>query len=284
MRFGTLAVLIFMMASGPVCDAEERDRPSDPLVAAGQSLADALEVPATEPRPADAPPAKPEVPGPSTVPKLWTGSFELGLSGTEGNSRTLDFRCGAEAKRKTPTNLLSLDVDYHKSANDARETANRTFFDWRWERLFDKSPWTWFVHGTVEHDEFQVYDLRVTADTGVGHQLIKNDRTSLLGRFGAGFSREIGGPDDTWVPELLYGGELEHKLSQRQKLSASVEYAPDVTDWNDFRLKAKAGWEVLLDETMNLSLKLSVLDRYDSTPHGAKPNDLDYSAVLLWRF
>jgi len=35
---------------------------------------------------------------------------------------------------------------------------------------------------------------------------------------------------------------------------------------------------------MNLSLKLSVLDRYDSTPHEAKPNDMDYAATLLWSF
>jgi hypothetical protein len=31
-------------------------------------------------------------------------------------------------------------------------------------------------------------------------------------------------------------------------------------------------------------LKLSVIDRYDSTPQGARPNDLDYSTLLLWTF
>ncbi|HUT14122.1 MAG TPA: hypothetical protein VMY42_26775 [Thermoguttaceae bacterium] len=41
---------------------------------------------------------------------------------------------------------------------------------------------------------------------------------------------------------------------------------------------------MLIDQQMNLSLKLGVLDRYDSTPNGVKPNDLDYTAVLLWKF
>ena len=33
----------------------------------------------------------------------------------------------------------------------------------------------------------------------------------------------------------------------------------------------------------NLSFKLSVIDRYDSTPDGRKPNDLDYALLLLWK-
>ena len=42
-------------------------------------------------------------------------------------------------------------------------------------------------------------------------------------------------------------------------------------------------WEVLLDEVANLSLKLSVSDRYDSTPFGRRPNDVDYGLLLLWK-
>ncbi len=40
----------------------------------------------------------------------------------------------------------------------------------------------------------------------------------------------------------------------------------------------------MISRAMNLSMKLSVLDRYDSTPDGAEANDLDYSAVLLWSY
>jgi len=246
----------------------------------------AAEPPLTAPPDLETPPA---APAPAVVaevkpPKLWTGSFELGLAGTDGNSQTLDLRFGLAAKRKTEKSILSLDLDYHKTSSDGEETANRAFHDWRQEWLFGQSPWTCFIHGTVDYDEFQSFDLRVTADTGVGYQFIKTDATKLNGRLGGGFSREIGGPDDRYVPELIYGGDFEHRLSKRQKISLSAEYAPDVTDWADCRVKAKAGWEVLLDEEMNLSLKLSVLDRYDSTPNGAKPNDVDYSVVLLWTF
>ena len=45
-----------------------------------------------------------------------------------------------------------------------------------------------------------------------------------------------------------------------------------------------AGWEIALCKAWGLSLKLSVIDRYDSTPQGARPNDLDYSTLLIWVF
>jgi len=42
---------------------------------------------------------------------------------------------------------------------------------------------------------------------------------------------------------------------------------------------------VLLDEAMNLSMKVSLLDRYDNhAPVGIKPNDLDYAVTLLRGF
>ena len=218
------------------------------------------------------------------APDPWSGNFELGLDGSEGNSPRFNFRFGFEAKRKTDEDVLSLDLDYHRNTNDSLQTAHRTFFDWRYERLSEKSPWTSFVHGTVDYDEFQAFDVRVALDTGLGYQFIDTDHTSLLGRFGGGWSREIGGPDDDYVPEAAFGLDFERQVTKRQKLTATVDYTPDVTDVADFRLNSKASWEVLLDGDKNLSLKMSVLDRYDSTPHGAKPNDVDYSVTLLWTF
>ena len=216
--------------------------------------------------------------------ELWEGSFELGVNGTEGNTQTLNFRLGLDAKRETDTNVLDLDLDYRKDSNDGLETANRAFFDWRWKLRRAGSRWSPFVHGTVDYDEFQAFDARISVDGGMAYRLIDWETTSLEARAGGGFSREIGGPDDRYVPEAVFGLAFEHQVSKRQKLSLTAEYAPDVEDFGNYRLNTGANWEMLIDEEMGLSLKLGVLDRYDSTPNGVKPNDLDYSIVLLWRF
>jgi putative salt-induced outer membrane protein YdiY len=255
--------------------------------------------PVPPPPPSEAPPAQPQVPPqPDEAPvdekvvvvvtepprKLWEGSVELGLDGSEGNSRQFNLRLGVDLKQKTDRDVIGLDFDYHRTTSHSEETAHRAFLDWRYEWLFKDSPWTWFAHGTVDYDEFKAFDVRVSIDTGLGYQFIDTEATSLVGRCGGGWSREIGGPDDRYVPESVFGLDFERQLNKRQKLTATVDYTPDVTDFRDFRLKVKAAWEVLLDADMNLSLKLSVLDRYDSTPHDAEPNDVDYAATLLWSF
>ncbi|MDD4267486.1 MAG: DUF481 domain-containing protein [Pirellulales bacterium] len=215
---------------------------------------------------------------------FWTGSLELGVTGSEGNSQTLNYQLGVDAKRKTKQTVLDFDLQYYRKSADSIETSHRLFAETRWEWLFADSPWTWYVRQLTEYDEFTAYDVRLTFDTGLGYALIDNETTSFVTRAGAGGSREIGGPDDSWVPEAVFGLEFSHQLSKRQKLSASADYTPDVTNFSDYRLTSKAAWEVLLDEEMNLSLKLSILDRYDSTPNGVKPNDLDYTITLLWKF
>lgn len=215
---------------------------------------------------------------------FWKGSVELGVTGSEGNSQAFNYQLGVDAKRKTEQTVLDFDLKYYRKSADSIETNHRLFAEARWEWLFADSPWTWYVHETTEYDEFTAYDVRVTVDTGLGYALIDNEITSWIARAGAGASREIGSPDESWVPEAVFGTQFEHQLSKRQKLSFSTDYMPDVTNFSDYRLTSKAGWEVLLDEEMNLSLKLSVLDRYDSTPNGVKPNDLDYTVTLLWNF
>ena len=215
---------------------------------------------------------------------LWEGNIELGMSGSNGNSETINYLLGLDAKRETEWHVLDFDLKYDRKSANSIETAHRLFGEIRWELLFEDSSWTWFFHETTEYDEFTAYDVRLSYDTGLGRCLIKDDDTSLLARAGAGLSHEIGSPKDDMVPEAVFGLEFDHKLNERQKFSASSEYSPDVTDFLDYRLKSRASWEVLLDEDTNLSLKVSILNRYDSTPHGKKPNDLDYTLTLLWSF
>jgi len=216
---------------------------------------------------------------------LWDGSFDLGLDGSEGNSETFDFRFGFHAKRKTEGNILSLSLDYNKRTAQTLATANRLFFDGRCEWLIADSRWSWYLHETVEYDEFQAFDVRDTSDSGAGYRLIKNEATTFIGRLGGGFSHEYGGPENgLYVPEAVFGVQLEHQLSKRQKLLALVEYAPDVGDFLRYRIRNQAALEVLLDEIRNLSLRMGVLERYNSMPKGARPNDLDYAMMLMWKF
>ena len=135
----------------------------------------------------------------------------------------------------------------------------------------------------MDYDEFRAFDVRVTGDGGLGYKFIDAEDHWVVARVGVSVSREYGGVKDREVPEYLCGLECEHNLSSRQKITVSVEYYPDMEQPGEFRLNAKAEWEVLLDPEWGLNLKLTANERYDSTPEGLQHSDIDYAALFAWK-
>jgi hypothetical protein len=129
----------------------------------------------------------------------------------------------------------------------------------------------------------------VSLIAGPAYEFIKTERTLLLGRLGVGFSKEFGsgeGVDNRIKPELDLGLDFEHKLDDRQKILASIDYFPSLLNFpKDYRVVGKAAYEVLVDPKNNLTLKLGVENRYQSLPgEGKKKNDLLYFATVVYSF
>jgi hypothetical protein len=217
-------------------------------------------------------------------PKIWEGSFQFGLAGTEGSSETFNTRFGANFKSDVPGSVLTMDLNYRRDSADGVTTADQLFLEGRheWER--DETPWSLFIHGSLELDQFKPFDYLVASDAGMSYRFVKSDTTKLKGRAGFGVSREIGGPDEKTIPEGLLGMNFERKINDWQNFKLSCNYFPSWEDFSMFRLIGRADWEFILSAAHNLSLKVGVVDRYNSTPNGGKANSLDYSTVILWKF
>ena len=159
--------------------------------------------------------------------KLWDGSFNLGLDGSEGNTEAFNFRFGVNATRKTEFSILTANLDYKKQTLNDQTTADRLYFEGRCERLIAQSRWSVFVHETIEYDRSQPFDVRDTSDAGVGYRLIKTELTTLIGRFGGGFSHEYGGPENgQYIPEAVFGLQFDCQLSKRRRSSARSNMLP----------------------------------------------------------
>ena len=216
-------------------------------------------------------------------PVEWEGGVELGINGTSGNSETASFVAGTNFKRKTDVHETTFDLTYVNTKADGVETQNNAIQNLGFERSFGESRWSFFAREFMEYDEFKAFDLRLALNAGIGYKFIDTDATTFKGRYGAGVSHEIGGPNDDWVPELIYGVDFKRQLTERQKLELTVDYFPEWGDFDNYRMVTKLGWEVVLSDEHNLNLKLSRNDRYDSTPDGRKPNDINYALLLLWK-
>lgn len=214
----------------------------------------------------------------------WDGSVQLGADGTSGSSETFNITFGVNAKRQFEVGSFKFDIDYKRNNSDSVITANRLFFDCKYEYPYSDGRWTLFAQDEVTYDEFQPWDLQVAISAGVGYYLWKTETTKLQTLWGGGFSQDIGGPDDEYVPEMHFGVNGEHQINKRQKFIASCDYYPDVTDFTESRMVSKASWEVLLDEEVNLSMKFNVNQRIYCPNPGGNQNEVDYSVLLMWKF
>lgn len=279
--FGMLALALAVCGSHTVFaqdDANLEDISPPPIVGPDGRVVEYIDLGEPEPAPRSWAWYKP-------VTKNWSGSIELGIGGTEGNTQTFNIRAGGKAKHVIKDwQKITLNVIYIDKSQDGDKIAQNTQFDGRLENTYKPTRWTTFVHGLAEQDLFKEFDWRIAADAGVGYQWVDNERSNFTTRFGGSTSREIGGADDEWKPELVFGAEFSHQINKWQKFNIQSEYHPNVSNFEDFRLNSSADYELLLSQEWNLSLKLGVIDRYDSTPGTRLANDLTYSTLMLLGF
>lgn len=215
-------------------------------------------------------------------PAPWDTGIELGINGSSGTSESLSVSTGGYIKRESRFSKLDLSTKYNRTTDGGAATQNNAQLDVRNDWLLDeRSPWTLYGTANVFYDEFQAFDVQVSANTGIGYRFVHKPGLDLIGRFGGGTSREVGGPDDRWVPESLVGLEYSQQLATNQKFYGKLDYYPEWEEMGEYRLVADTGWEIELVRPSNLSLKISATDRYDSTPNGAEPHLVNYSVLLL---
>jgi len=230
--------------------------------------------------PADAGGLLPAAPPP---PKIWSGGAEIGTNGASGNSEVFNLRVGFNAARKTVDNVFASDFLYTFARNNGATTQQQALINARDEILFAGSPWSAFASTNIEYDELRAFRFLVGVYGGVGRVLIDDERITWRVRVGAGAVRRIGrdGAMSEWTPEALLGTDFTYRMDDRQSFIASVDYYPRIDNFEQFRVRARAAYQIILHRPTCTTLRIGVQDRYDSNPGGnAKRNDLNYYATL----
>lgn len=214
----------------------------------------------------------------------WDKHFELGFTGTDGNSQTDNLNIGFDAKRENDEQRTHIDLSYFRTDDDGNRTRNDATAEATHDWLMPGSPWFKFVNGKLEYDEFSDWQTRAGGFLGVGKQIVKNDKHNLIGRVGAGASYEFDSINDL-VPELLLGLEWTYTINDRQALSTYLTVYPDLDEFGQSRTLVGAAWTIKVDQADGLSLKLGIDDEYQSkTESDAKHNDVKYYGALVFDF
>ena len=96
--------------------------------------------------------------------------------------------------------------------------------------------------------------------------------------------QETGGPRNDWFPEGQVGVDYEYRLTDRTRFTLTGDYYADLEDFDHYRVRVRAAFDILIDPDLNMWLRLGAFNRYDNWAFGSKRNDLDYFMTLLFRF
>ena len=215
----------------------------------------------------------------------WNAQLELGVNGSQGNSETADLRVALTAGNETEARRWAFDTAYFYSASDGNTTRSDFTLGYVNDWLFKDSPWFVFASGRVDFDDFQDWDYRVNAAVGVGYELIDTDTLTVRLRGGVGGVKEFGSDDEDLRPEGSAGGELKWLITPSQTFAAAVTAYPSFDEFGEVRVRASADWTLKVDQADGVSLKLGVVDEYDSLADGGTDkNDFKYYGALVIDF
>jgi putative salt-induced outer membrane protein YdiY len=213
----------------------------------------------------------------------WEKSFQLGLSGSSGNSEKTNLRVGVQASHEDERDRWNFNSVYYFAKDDGSTTDNEFFAALVKDWLIPESRWFYFVTGRFDWDDFQSWKYRVSGHGGIGYHLVQTEDVQLDGRLGGGFSQEF--DRDEFRPEALAGIEGSWQITETQKISGGATIFPDLSDSSQFRTLSHLDWTIALDDSQALNLALGVSHEYQSDVEpGDDRNDTKYYVTLVYKF
>ena len=260
-------------------------RPAEPRPQMPDPLAPTQVAPEPQPEP-EAEPKKPEPPAKdrglfgTKFLEGYNKNVNLGLTGTSGNTDTLNTFARLRLFRDAPEARTELKADYWLNHSNGRRNRNRAEVVGTRDFKFPDEPQFLFVRTSYEYDEFQPWEQRVGLFVGPGYQFVKNDRFELRGRLGVGATYEVGQVNELH-PEGLLAVEGSWKITDRQRVTFSNTIFPLLDEFGEYRNKTELAWVIDIDQLDAMQLKVGIENEYETRTTGdAAHNDLKYFTAL----
>ena len=218
---------------------------------------------------------------------LWTGTADVGLSLTTGNSVAHAFTAGIRAARTTNRDRITVYANVIQAGNTtdgvSETTAKAIWAGGRYD--YNVNP-KLFVFGSAdfEYDAPQLLDLRAVFGGGAGYRAIRTKRTQLDLLGGLAYNLEYFSTGEKRnSAEALFGNDLKFQINPRMKLTQRFTISPNLSDLGRFRTQLDVS--LLTDINSWLGWHITLADRYNSEPAGtAVENDMLLSTGLRVNF
>ncbi len=227
---------------------------------------------------------------PSAATNQWHGSTAVGLTLARGNTDTTLFSVTGHAERKWQANDLNLGLEglYGESkltgSSKSTETAESLHGAVQDDILFTDR---FFGYGRVDglHDGIADIEYRLTLAPGAGYFFIKNKITDLSMEAGPAYIIEKLDDHTQDFATLRVAQKFHYAISAHSRLWETLEFLPQVDNFNNYIANAEVGVEASLNKSDRLMLRTVLRDTYDSIPApGRLRNDLQLIASIAYKF
>ncbi|MGA1530527.1 MAG: DUF481 domain-containing protein [Kiritimatiellia bacterium] len=210
-------------------------------------------------------------------------TLSLGATLTDGNSETMtanaSWLSGGE-KDHFGSVRIGLEGNYGETTSDEVDEVtieNAKAFANAKKTLSEMS--FVYVDATWMYDDIASVDYRAIMSVGPGVYVMKDDAASLFVEAGPAYVWEkVDGISDDYA-SLRVAQRYDRALSETAKVWQSLEYIPEVDDFDAYLLNTEIGAEAALNAS--LSLRLVVQSKYNSVPGvDLEKNDLSLIAGL----
>ncbi len=216
----------------------------------------------------------------------WEGNANIGFSFTSGNSNYTTLATGLRASKNIGNDKLNVYVRslWNRNRGSGRmiTTQNAFWGGGRYDRNINREVFG-FVSYDFERDRPKRLNFRSVVGGGIGHHLVRSEKTQIELIAGGAWNRTwVPGPN-TDTPEALAGSTLKHRFNDRLRVQKSFTYFQNVTEASTYRLLFDAS--VLADVTKRIGFFVTVGDRFNNDPVGtAKKNDFLFTTGMKWNF
>lgn len=214
----------------------------------------------------------------------WSGSFDLALNGSEGNTDTQIFRTELNVKHDTKESLDSFIALFRRSMTDDDSTEEKFFTMLRHEWKIQDSKWRPFVQGSYEKDQFADYAGRGAVAGGAAYQFMDGPVHKVQGRIGGGVSHKYGNHDDAVddnTVEALVGGDWTWQINEASKFFLYTDVYPAVNPSGGYRSVSRVSYETQVDPSSAWYVKTGIDLFHDSDAgQGKVENDWNYYVGL----
>jgi putative salt-induced outer membrane protein YdiY len=224
----------------------------------------------------------------STNKPHWESVVALGFTLTRGNSETLLATLTAGTRKKWDRDEIAMGGDgtYGESTvNDVNTVnANSAHGFVQYNHLFTER---FYGYGRTDgmFDEVADINYRVALSAGAGYYFLKKKTDDLCLELGPGYIFEKVAYSVNDYATLRVGEKFHYALSDRARFVQTMEWIPQLDDFNNYIINFVAGLEADITPDKKFTLGTFFYDNYDNIPApGRKCNDIKLVAAVGYKF